>query len=179
MTEEPSTREFLITASDAIFSNWLVDTIRRKFQAQSYFEFFNRIWGTGLILFVLGITGLVIGLLLNEYQLSLFDIGNTIILVAVAVLVWIILVAVRVVNVGENPMYREAGPDKEAEVLKIIGGVSIIASLSYTLFWQTMTPIDNLVFVIFSAILVGMWLIGIAWFLGGLSGLLRLRKAEN
>lgn len=177
--DEPTTEEFLRGLVDTIASNRLVDALRRKFRAQSFYEFFNRIFGTGFLLFLISI---MIGggaLLLNQYQLSILDWSSAVVLVSAALILWFLLVMVSTVNRGETPLMGQANPQRSSQVLRVVAGVAILGSLGYELFISNPNPREGFVVTIIGALVTGMWLIGLAWFFGGLSGLYRIYTTDS
>lgn len=176
--EEPSFGEFMQSIGDAVLSNWLVDSLKRKFQAQSYFEFFNRISATGLLLFIIGIVGAGIFIFFEEFELTVLDLGNTIILGTIALVIFFLLELVSTINVGKTPIYGGEVPEWKVELVKIFGGSIILGALGYVILGEP-NPLDVIVFSLISAVLVGIWLLGLAWLFGGLIGISRLRNHDE
>lgn len=177
--DEPSFREFLLAVLDSVASNELVDALRRKFQAQSYFEFFNRLSGIALLIFMIGFSGwgLVIYFQDSNISVSLLDFGNVLYIVGIALILWILMYMVRVVNTGETPLYHDE-PTTCSELIKIMGGIIFIGSLLYQFIWVGNAPITFIIVSLLGAVLTAIWLLGIAWILGGVSGLVRIYRTR-
>lgn len=150
-----------------------------KFRAKSFVEFFNRLWGTGVLLFIIGLLAAGIGIYWQDSSLSIFDLGNTVIWVAIALLIWIGLELVGIVNEGDTPLYAAEMPNREVEFLKLAGGSVIFVAFGFQIYLDKTNVVDLLTVSIISAVITGMWLIGLSWFFGGLSGLLKLRKESD
>ena len=178
--EEPPFKELLDAIADTVASNKLVDALRRKFQAQSFFEFFNRLWGTGMLLFVIGFLGLGVIMVVEESALSvsLVDLGNVLYIVLIALIGWFLMSVVRVVNVGETPMYGDE-PTILSESLKIGSGLLILALVVYEFMWKGNPAIDFIVVSFLGAVVTGIWLLGLSWLFGGLSGLVRVHRSRE
>lgn len=177
--EEPSFREFFKTVGDTIASNRLSVIMRQKFQAQSYYEFFNRIGATGLLLYISGVLGLLSFLLFRNINFSILDIGNSIFIAIGAAIIFIILELMGAVNDAESPIHRSEFPAVGTEITKIFLGIFVLGALLYQLFWRAASPYENLVLALAAIAFTGTWLIGVAWLFGGFSGLKRLRDSDE
>lgn len=177
--DEPTTEEFFEAVGDIIVSNRVVDIVRQKFRAQSYYQFFNRLWATGLILFIIGIIGITMIYLIQGYELSILDVTNSIFIVAIALFIWFGLTIIGAVNEGEDPLVGEIGPEANSEAVKFSAGLGLTAVLVIQIFIGSQGPVEIIVLYLFATMMTSMWLIALAWMFGGLSGLIRLRRESE
>lgn len=174
--DEPSIHDALKDFEDAILSNRLVRNLKRKFQAQSYYEFFNRTLGSGGLLFILGVIGILATFAFTELNIGLLVATDGRLLIAAAVVLWLILGAVSTINDGSSPFSVNDEPGIWFEFLRAIFGLLLIGVISYEIYWTNSDLIEGLVFTFAGAALVGMWLIGISWMFGGIIGVYRNLK---
>lgn len=178
--EDPTTDEFLRSIWDAFASISLVENLRDKFKAQTFWEFFNRLWATGVLLLVVGFGGVILAIALSNYQLTVVDLTNVAWYLAGAAALWVLLSIVESVDSGEDLLMGHSDPVPLAAWMKFIFGIIVTAVIGYNLIWENSSIINGIATSLLAAIITGMWLFGIAWMLGGLSGLFRIyRNGSN
>lgn len=177
--DEPTTREFLEGIADMVASNRLTNIILRKVYAQSFYEFFNRIVGTGMLLFGVGTIGILGAVVLDNHRFSIFDLGNTVLIAGPAILFWIFLVVVSAINSGDSPLYQSDRTSWPVELTKVVGGLIGVCALVYQFVIKQGSAAEFIMLSLLAAVLIGMWLISLAWLFGGISGLWRLHGSAE
>lgn len=173
MADEPFGREFVTSLGRSIASVELIEVLKRKFQAQSFWEFFNRLTALSYLLFLIGASAVLLLLGGGDLPSPISDLFVLIAMVAAALFVWFVLVLVRATNLGAEPIAGHSKPNVGMGLIKTLFGLGVTWFLVDGIILGAPTAFGGLMTVVFGVLLTSMWLIGLSWLFGGLSGLIR------
>lgn len=200
MKDEPDTQEFLRAVVDFVGSILLIDVIWRKVSAQSYGEFFNRLIGVGIILFGLGLLTLVLEGLTGSGALVIFgiDIRNYLLPLIIISVLWVGLILIKLTNLGLSvetvaALRREDIVEGQDIVfnfdtvsiefvyhgIRLFMGIAILVSMFQNVFsTNDPTLVEWVATMMKFGIFMGFFLIGVGYFLGGISGYINMGRQE-